>query len=226
MSTTGSDDDGLAAAAVAALRVLAPDGLDDVLQSIVETALLVFRAAACSIATVDSASSELVYRVADGAGAAEIVGVRMPVARGISGFVASSGQTLAVDEVRSDPRFAADVAERTGYVPASILAAPIAHGDRTLGVFSVLDRGPDGPQGVAALDIASAFARQAAGVLEAETILRPLDPSADGDTGAGAPVAEIVTAFAALAALGDSERDTAARLLADFAAYARRRGRR
>jgi GAF domain-containing protein len=216
--------DGLAVAVAAALRVLAPDGLDGVLQSTVETARLVFGAEACSIATVDGATGELVYRVADGAGAAEIVGVRMPLARGIGGFVASSGQTLSVDEVHRDPRFAVDVAERTGYVPTSILAAPIAHGDQMLGVLSVLDRGADGPQGVAALDIASAFAHQAAGVLEAEALLRPVDPAPDG--GAGASLAEIVTAFAALAALGDSERDTAARLLADFAAYARRRGRR
>ena len=217
--STPDDAATLDAAVAAALRVLAPDGLDAVLQSIVETARLVFRAAACSIATVGG--DELVYRVADGAGAAEIVGVRMPVARGIAGFVASSGQTLAVDEVRADPRFATDVAERTGYVPTSILAAPIAHGDDMLGVFSVLDRGADGPRGVAALDVASAFARQAAGVLQAEALLRP---GAGGGT--SSQLAEIVTAFAALAAAGDSERDTATKLLVDFAAYARRRGRR
>jgi GAF domain-containing protein len=216
------EDDALAASVAAALRVLVPDGLDGVLQAIVETARLVFRAAACSIAVVDGAAGELVYRVADGAGATEIVGMRMSVARGIGGFVAASGQTLAVDEVGSDPRFAGDVAERTGYVPTTILAAPIAHGDETLGVLSVLDRGSEGPQGVAALDVASAFARQAAGVLQAEALLAPGTPAGDTAT----QLTEIVTAFAALATLGDSERDTATRLLADFAAYARRRGRR
>ena len=80
--STPDDAATLDAAVAAALRVLAPDGLDAVLQSIVETARLVFRAAACSIATVGG--DELVYRVADGVGAAEIAGVRMPVARGIA----------------------------------------------------------------------------------------------------------------------------------------------
>jgi len=34
---------------------------------------------------------------------------------------------LAVDDVTRDPRFAADVAARTGYVPRSLLVTPIGH---------------------------------------------------------------------------------------------------
>ena len=51
-------------------------------------------------------------------------------ARGLAGYVAVSGQALAIDEPASDPRFARDVAERTGYVPQTLLLVP--------------DRRPDG----------------------------------------------------------------------------------
>lgn len=118
-------------------------------------------AAACSIARLDG--DELVYEAADGEGAAEIVGERLSVTRGLAGFAARTGQAMIVDQLADDQRFARDVAERTGYVPNSLLVAPITAGDGTvLGVVSVLDRGDTG---VDALQLAGSTAAQAALVL-------------------------------------------------------------
>ncbi|MBB6629337.1 GAF domain-containing protein [Nocardioides sp. KIGAM211] len=99
-----------------------------------------FGAAACSCALVDGEGSSLTFVAADGAGAAEIVGVDMPVGRGIAGWAAMSGQPIAVRDVASDARFNRDVAESTAYVPTSVLAAPVydAEGE-VIGVVSVLD---------------------------------------------------------------------------------------
>jgi hypothetical protein len=52
----------------------------------------------------------------------------------------SSGQSIAIDDVRRDPRFAQDVAESTGYIPDSILAAPVETRSDTMGLLEVLDR--------------------------------------------------------------------------------------
>lgn len=99
-----------------------------------------FDAAACSIALVDDAGANLVYVAANGEGAAEIVGVELPVSRGIAGWTAVSGQPIAVRDVGTDARFARDVAESTHYVPASILAAPLFDDDGEVsGVLSLLD---------------------------------------------------------------------------------------
>lgn len=99
-----------------------------------------FGAAACSCALVDEEGSSLTYVAADGEGAREILGVVLPVGRGIAGWAVMSGQPIAVRDVTADPRFARDVAEATRYVPTSILAAPLFDdaGD-ALGVLSVLD---------------------------------------------------------------------------------------
>ena len=99
-----------------------------------------FGAAACSCALVDEEGSSLTYVAADGEGAREILGVVLPVGRGIAGWAVMSGQPIAVRDVTADPRFARDVAEATHYVPISILAAPLFDdaGD-ALGVLSVLD---------------------------------------------------------------------------------------
>jgi signal transduction protein with GAF and PtsI domain len=118
--------------------------LEDVLGRSVQATRALFAAAACSVALVDDEGETLTYVVADGAGATEIVGVTIPVGRGIGGWAAMSGQPIAVRDVQSDARFARDVAESTNYVPSSILAAPLMSPDgEVIGVTSVLDASVD-----------------------------------------------------------------------------------
>ncbi len=123
--------------------VIAP-GYDATLARSVEAVRGLFSAAACSVALVDSDGGELRFVASDGAGAEEIVGVSIPVSRGIAGWAAMSGQPIAVRDVQADPRFARDVAESTHYVPSAILAAPLMspEGD-VVGVTSVLDPSVD-----------------------------------------------------------------------------------
>ena len=106
-------------------------------------------AAAVSVAVVTDDGLE--YVASSGAGAAEIVGTVLTPGQGLAGFVAATGQSLAVRDAVADPRFARDVAERTGYVPKAIQIMPILDGDgEVVGVMSMLDRGhhegaPDDP---------------------------------------------------------------------------------
>ena len=54
-------------------------------------------AAACSVALLDG--EELVFRAAAGVGAAEVIGLRLPVGRGIAGWTVASSQAIAVADV-------------------------------------------------------------------------------------------------------------------------------
>src|SRR4051812_24788510 len=118
---------------------LAP-GVDATLGRCVEATRALFGAAACSIALVDDDGGSLQFVASDGAGADEIVGVTIPVSRGIAGWAAMSGQPIAVRDVQADARFARDVAESTHYVPTAIYAAPLLDTEgEVLGVVSVLD---------------------------------------------------------------------------------------
>lgn len=120
------------------------------------TARVAFGAAAVSVAALHG--DMLRYIAAAGEGADHIVGTDLPVTRGLAGYVALSGQSLAVDHAANDPRFARDVAERTGFVPTSLLAVPVCtpRGE-VIGVLSVLDRSLATAD---ALVLASAFADQ------------------------------------------------------------------
>lgn len=110
------------------------------LESAVRTTRQLLGAAACSCALVSDDGSELAFAAADGEGAEAIVGVTLPLTRGIVGWVALTGQPIAVADVARDKRFAEDVAEATAYVPTSILAAPLVSIEgEVLGVLEVLD---------------------------------------------------------------------------------------
>ena len=52
-------------------------------------------------------------------------------------------QPLVLADVASDPRFSADTAQSTGFVPKGIMAVPLLHGEEALGVLEVLDRPAD-----------------------------------------------------------------------------------
>src|SRR3954462_358934 len=122
-----------------------PDVPPNLLEAIVKASAGVFEAAACSIALVDPVTSELVYQASWGAGAKEIVGVRLPKSKGLAGSVVESGEGLAVPDCRTDPRFQAQIAAGTGYVPYTMLVLPLLSGDRAIGALSVLDRRDGNP---------------------------------------------------------------------------------
>jgi subtilisin len=101
-------------------------------------------AAACSVALADPDELGLTFVAAAGAGAKEILGVRIPIGNGIAGWAVSAGQAVSVRDVPADVRFARGVAEETGYVPQRISAVPVLARDGTpLAVIEVLDQGTD-----------------------------------------------------------------------------------
>jgi hypothetical protein len=116
-----------------------------VMEAIVRTAAGMFEAAACSIALTDPKNGELVYEAAWGAGASEVVGMRLPPGVGLAGAVVASGDGVFVPECRKDPRFARQVAAGTGYVPYTMVVAPLIREGKPIGVLSVLDRRDGGP---------------------------------------------------------------------------------
>jgi signal transduction protein with GAF and PtsI domain len=123
-----------------AVSVEDPGASRGLMEAIVHTAAGVFGAAAASIALVDETTGELVYQSAWGAGARDIVGVRLPPNTGVAGAVVSTGVAAAIPNCRADPRFAARIAAGTGYVPHTMLVAPLERAGRTIGTLSVLDR--------------------------------------------------------------------------------------
>jgi len=143
-------------------RAVLPRTSEALLQSIVEAAARIFGAAAASIALVNEEKGLLEFKVAIGRGNTDIIGKSFPLDKGIAGYVAMTGQPIAVSNVEQDPRFAQDFAKSTGYVPRSILAMPLLSNERVIGVMEVLDKIQAASFGLQDMELLSLFARQAA----------------------------------------------------------------
>src|SRR5262249_14470834 len=152
----------LLAAIEAASRALLPSSNLELLQSIVDTAARLFGAAAASISLVTEEQDALVFKVAAGAGRDDVVGRRIPVDHGLAGYVAMTGQPIAVSNVQQDPRFKQDFAKSTGYVPRAILATPLMVGGQVIGVMEVLDKLSAPAFGLQDMELLGVFAYQAA----------------------------------------------------------------
>ncbi|MET7754624.1 MULTISPECIES: GAF domain-containing protein [unclassified Streptomyces] len=161
-----------------------PDpAMAELLQSVVDTARAIFGAEASSILLLEAAADELVFEAVSGQGQEFLVGRRFPAGRGIAGWVAASGEPMVVDDLHDSTSFDRDVARSTGFVPNALMAAPLVHGDRVLGVLEVLDPSPQARSSLSELDLLSLFARQAAVALHVLTTHAPrgAEPAAPED---------------------------------------------
>ncbi len=221
-------------------QAVLPEASQALLQSIVDAAARIFGAAAASIALVNEREQMLEFKVAYGAGQEGLVGMRVPLDRGIAGYVAMSGQPIAISDVQQDVRFNQDFARSTGYVPKSILATPLLSGERVIGVMEVLDK-IDAPSfGLQDMDLLGIFAGQAAiaihqsqqvehlnralvqglrGLVEPGSALDGALASAQPDGG----LLALAEAFRQVGSLGEAEQRACLQVLEAFAGLARSR---
>jgi len=142
------------------------DAPRSLLEAVAHTAAGIFGAAAASLCLIDETTGELVYQSAWGAGAREIVGVRLPPRQGIAGMVVDSGVGEAIPNCSVDPRFAAGIATGTGYVPYTMLVVPLLRAERPIGALSILDRRDGGSYGQDDVAPATLFADLAVKALD------------------------------------------------------------
>jgi GAF domain-containing protein len=200
-------------AAVAAGVLGAEDLHRTLLQSIVETARAIFKAKAASIFLLDEETDELVFEAVAGQGQGTLIGQRLPSSTGIAGWVAVTRQPLVVEDVQGDPRFAREAAESTGYVPRGLMAVPLVHEERTLGVLSVLDRPKQSKFSLAEMELLGQFGAQAAIALE--VLLRGRRARAALD-GAGEDLGLVARVAAHVDALPEERREAGLRLLGEL----------
>ena len=152
--------------AVAAGVMGAEEDYRTLLRSIVEVARAIFKAKASSVFLLDEAADELVFEAVAGEGSESLIGRRFPSSTGIAGFVLVSRQPLVIEDVVSDPRFSRETAESTGFVPKGLMAVPLLHEERALGVLEVLDRPQRAQFSLVEMDLLGLFGNQAAIALD------------------------------------------------------------
>ncbi len=201
-------------AAVAAGVVGSEESFRALLSAIVEVARSIFGAKASSILLLDEETEELVFEAVVGEGEDTLLGTRFPAGTGIAGWVLATRTPLVIEDVQSDPRFASDVAEGTGYVPKGLMAAPLLHEEGALGVLSVLDRPEQTLFSLQEMELLGLFANQAAIAVDLLQKAR----RAERLLGEGGGELEVVARLATVVdRLEDKRREAGIRLLGELA---------
>jgi GAF domain-containing protein len=196
-------------AAVAVGVLPAEERFAELLHSIVEVARSIFRARGSSIFLYDEDTDELVFAAVASPEEQSLVGMRIPSSTGIVGWVLSSRTPLVIDDLENDPRHARDLAAKTGYVPKGLMAVPLLHEERALGVLQVLDRPANSRFSLEEMELLGLFATQAAVALDLLASARRARAALAG-SGDAAAVARVA---AALERLDEERRPAALELL-------------
>lgn len=111
----------------------------EVLQRITEQTMKSLDVEAASLALIEESSGELVFRVASGRSADQVVGTRLSKEQGISGWVVQHEEPLFVKDVQSDPRFYSEIDERLGFETNVMACVPVQVQNETIGVLEAIN---------------------------------------------------------------------------------------
>ncbi len=234
--------DELAQAAADLGPAIEPPGYQDLLVWIVNTAREVTGAEAASIAVLNQREETLRFVAASGTAGDQVVGIEMDAGRGIAGWALASGQSITISDAPSDPRFAADVAAKTGYTPRSVFAIPLESDAGTMGVMEILDAEEGRDHAENESRVVTTLAYQAAVAIETTNLFRDLgrvlfraaavaaaddavdvkqalEQIAERARGSRRALADMLEIFYEIGRLGPEERAAATDLLDTFLRY-------
>lgn len=97
-------------------------------------------AASVFYSDMNSALKDMVIVAASGPIGSKILGVRVPVGKGIVGFTVSNGVKLTMNSVENNPQFYGRLDDEFGFSTTNILCVPILHEDRTYGAIEMINK--------------------------------------------------------------------------------------
>ena len=112
--------------------------LDKLLDVILETAIKSIGADRGTLYLVDELKSEIWSKALRGS---EVIEIRLPIGKGLSGYVAKTGETINIPDAYNDSRFNPEVDKKSGYRTNNMLCMPMRNRDgKIIGVFQMLNK--------------------------------------------------------------------------------------
>lgn len=154
--------------------------LNSVLNQTTQMAASVLNAQAATLFRTDHENNELIFTITKGSAARVLEEKRMPMDKGVAGYVARLGTPLIVNDTTNDVLFNSSVDSQTGFTTENILCVPLRINERTIGVLEVMNKEAEygftdedekwlttmGHQVAIALENAALFAREQERVVE------------------------------------------------------------
>ena len=135
--------------------------IDSLLGLIMDVATRSISADRGTLYLIDRATDELWSKVAQGV---DMVEIRLPVGKGLAGYVARTGEIVNITNAYQDARFNPEIDKKSGYSTQTVLCMPMRNREGVIiGVFQLLNKrtGHFGPEDEAFIDALSVHAAMA-----------------------------------------------------------------
>jgi signal transduction histidine kinase len=148
--------------------------LSVLLKSMMQVTQAALRSEACTLMLLDEDRRELIFEIPLGEKQDELRRFRIPLDRGLAGWVARTGRPALVNDLRNDPRFLAEVDASSGFVTRAALCVPLLVRGQVIGVLEVLNKQDGAPYTTNDLALLTTLAGQAAVALDNARLFRSL----------------------------------------------------
>ncbi|MCX8029757.1 MAG: SpoIIE family protein phosphatase [Brevinematales bacterium] len=134
--------------------------LRDILENILLSARELFNATGGSILLIDSDRKYLEFEVVHGEGKGKLEGIKIPVNKGIAGYIFSTKSPVISNDVASDSRFFSQIDKITGLKTQKLIGVPLIKDGQSIGVIEVVNKFDGSDFTEYDLELLSIFAEQ------------------------------------------------------------------
>jgi len=113
---------------------------EKILELVLEQISQLLNAEAGSIFLLNEKTKELELKVATNLSEEEIEKIKVPLGKGLAGFVAEKNQSVNIKDVSQDDRFYSNIDHITGFKTKNILTVPLKTSNKIVGVLQALNK--------------------------------------------------------------------------------------
>lgn len=134
--------------------------LNDLLNSIIETAAEVLGCEAGSILLFDEKSRRLFFAAASGSDINKLAEIPVPIEGSLAGTIFSTDEPIIINAIEDEPRHNAEASKHVGFQAHSLLGVPLRIRERKIGVLEALNKkeGPFTEDDAATLSVVASHA--------------------------------------------------------------------
>ncbi len=122
------------------LTLNSAQNLDELLQSIIQTATEILQCEAASILLHDEKRNRLFFAAATGSDPKKLAQIPVPLDGSLAGNIFRDDKTIILNDVTQDPRHYGAVGEQIDFQPRSLLGVPMRIRERGVGVLEALNK--------------------------------------------------------------------------------------
>lgn len=152
--------------------------LRDILENILFSARELFNSVGGSLLLVDDTGKYLNFEVVHGDGKEKLEGLKIPINRGIAGYIFSNMIPVISNNTEKDPRFFSQVDKITGLKTQKILGVPLVKDNKAIGVIEIVNKADNTDFSKEDLELLQIFAEQAVIAINNATLIKKIQDRA------------------------------------------------